>query len=322
MRRADFLRLCAVGLLAAVTAGCTPAPARVPLEARRILVPAAPGGGYDLTARTVARLLLESGLLPGPLEVFNVPGGGGVHGLARLTAESGADRLVLAMGLGVVGSAVAAAPHLDPADGTPLAKLFAEPGAILVAGDSDIADAAALFARWRDDPAAVRVGGGSTVGGPDHLFALTVARELGIPGDAMVFVPYSGGGDVVTGVLSGGVDVGFAGTGEVRPYLDSGALRALAVSAGDRLDGIAAPTLAETGVDVRFENWRGLLGPADMPDEERTRWIDALRRLQELPGWREALAAHGWRGAYLEGEEFRGFLRKQRAEVQRILAAD
>lgn len=320
MRRADFLRLCAVGLLTAATAGCTPAPARVPLGGRRILVPAAPGGGYDLTARTVAGLLLESDILPGPLEVFNLPGGGGVHGLSRLTAETGDDRLIMAMGLGVVGSAVASAPHLDPADATPLARLFAEPGAVLVPSGSPFADAAALFARWRESPGGIRVGGGSTVGGPDHLFAVTVARRLGIPADAMVFVPYSGGGDVVTGMLSGSVDVGFAGAGEVRPYLDSGALRALAVSAGDRLDGIPAPTLIEAGVDVRFENWRGLIGPADMPDDERERWLDALRRLQALPGWRDALVTHGWRDAYLEGEEFRGFLRDQRAEVQRILA--
>ena len=321
MRRADFLRLAGLAVVAATTAGCS-SPRdgeQIRLPARRILIPAAPGGGYDLTARSVAGILLESEFLDRPLEVLNVPGGGGVLGLSRLMAQRGDSDSILVMGLGIVGAAVASAPHLDPAEATPLARLSAEPGAILVHERSDIVDMSDLVERWRTQPSTVRVGGGSSVGGPDHLFAINVADSIGLATADVVFVPYSGGGDVLTGLVTGSVDVGFAGAGEMRPYLDAGDLRALAVSSRRPVDGILAPTLTDLGLDVEFENWRGFIGPPGMPEADRTAWTDVLRTLHETDEWKDVLRANLWRDAYLEDEEFRDFLTAERSSVQDIL---
>jgi putative tricarboxylic transport membrane protein len=73
------------------------------LRGLRFLVPNAPGGGYDVTARTAAKAF-EEAKLTGAIEVFNLPGAGGTVGLGRTVNESGDDRLVMSMGLGVVGS--------------------------------------------------------------------------------------------------------------------------------------------------------------------------------------------------------------------------
>ncbi|WP_226359408.1 tripartite tricarboxylate transporter substrate-binding protein [Pseudonocardia sp. ICBG601] len=150
-----------------------------PLSDLRILVPNPPGGGYDVTARSAAKVLSDNGIT-GPVEVFNLSGAGGIAGLGRIEGEAGNGRLLMSMGLGVVGATASRDTPLSLADTTPIARLTEESEIVVVPADSPYRDVRALLDAWHAAPGGLTVGGGSTVGGPDHLATMLLAEGAGI----------------------------------------------------------------------------------------------------------------------------------------------
>ena len=128
------------------------------------MVPNVAGGGYDVTARTVAAIAQRSGVVPERIPVFNLDGDGGAVALRRLVAERGNGELAMMMGLGVVGATVTS-PGSDPVTAaTPIARLIEEPQAVLVPAGSPHRGIGELVAAWRADPAGITIGGGSATG--------------------------------------------------------------------------------------------------------------------------------------------------------------
>ncbi|MDQ0752913.1 tripartite-type tricarboxylate transporter receptor subunit TctC [Streptomyces africanus] len=119
---------------------------------------------------------------------FDLPGAGGTVGLKRLADERGNGALALQMGLGVVGAAHAAGSRVTVTDTTPIARLVEESGAIVVRKDSPYRTIGALVDAWRADPGSIRVGGGSSVGGPDHLLPMRLAQTVGIDPRKVAYV--------------------------------------------------------------------------------------------------------------------------------------
>jgi putative tricarboxylic transport membrane protein len=288
------------------------------LRGLKFLVPNAPGGGYDVTARTAAKAF-EDAKLTGPIEVFNLPGAGGTVGLGRLVSERGNDKLVMSMGLGVVGSVHTNNSPSSLQDTTPIARLIEEPDIVVVAKDSPYRTVDDLVAAWRADPGNVPVGGGSSPGGPDHLAAMLFAKGIGLTPKSVNYVPFDGGGELLASVLGGKVAFGVSGVGESRDQIEAGELRVLAVTSGERMDGIDGPTLKESGVDVEFTNWRGIVAPPGISEVDRRRLTDLCTELQNTPQWRDALVRNGWTKAFQTGDEFGEFLARQNDQVADVL---
>ncbi|MET1074557.1 MAG: tripartite tricarboxylate transporter substrate-binding protein [Umezawaea sp.] len=284
----------------------------------RVLVPNAPGGGYDITARTAAKAMEDAGLLR-DAEVFNLPGAGGAVGLGRTVAERGNGDLVMSMGLGVVGSAYVDKAPSSPLDTTPVAKLIEEPGIVVVGTGSPYRNLAELVAAWRADPGAVPVGGGSSPGGPDHLAPMLMAKAIGIEPRAVDYVPFAGGGELLASVLGGKVAFGVSGIGEYLDQIEAGTLRVLAVTGAERVPGVDAPTLVESGVDVVFGNWRGIVAPPGISDVDRDRLVGLFTALHGTAQWREAVRRNGWTDAFVPGEEFGTFLEAESRRVAAVL---
>ena len=133
-----------------------------------MMVPNTPGSGYDLTARAAAKAM-EDAELARNIEVFNVPGAGGTVGLQRVVNEKGNGKLLMQMGLGVVGAAYTNNSEATLQDTTPIAKLIEEPEAVVVPIASPYQTLDQLVQAWKADPGSIPVGGGSSPGGPDHL---------------------------------------------------------------------------------------------------------------------------------------------------------
>ena len=288
------------------------------LRGLRVLVPNAPGGGYDITARTAAKAMEDAGIT-GAVEVFNLPGAGGTVGLGRTVNESGNDRLVMSMGLGVVGSVFTNSSPATLSDTTPIARLTQETEIVVVGADSPLRTFDDLVATWTADPGALPVGGGSSPGGPDHLAPMLMAEGLGIEPRAVNYVSYDGGGELLAAVLGGKVAFGVSGLGEYADQIEAGELRVLAVTAPQRVPGVDAPTLREAGVDVEFTNWRGIVAPPGLDDEGRAQLVAAFTALRGSPEWSDALARNGWQDAFLAGDEFGAFLRAENDRVAGVL---
>lgn len=289
------------------------------LYSLRMMVPNSPGGGYDLTARTAVKIMEDAGIT-GRVEVFNVIGESGAVAMARLMNEEGNDDLMMTMGLGVVGATYTDGPGIRASDATALAKLLEDPGAIVVPADSPFTNVDAFVAAWRADPSSVTIGGGSSPGGPDHLFAMELADVVEIAPTAVDYITHDGGGDLLAALVGGEVDVSLSSPGEFLAQIAAGQLRVLAVSSAAPVPGVDAPTLRETGIDLTFANWRGMLAPPGISEAARDSMIDMLTELHQTARWKAALTKYGWTDAFVTGAEFERFLAHQEERVSETLA--
>ncbi len=135
------------------------------------------------------------------------------------------------------------------------------------------------------------IGGGSAPGGPDHLFPMQLAAKVGIDPREVNYIEYDGGGPLTTALLGEKIDVGMSGLGEFEGQIEDGSLRVLAVSGAERLDTVDAPTLTESGVDLVFTNWRGVLAPPGITDEQRDYLVDLFTQMHDTDEWRERARA-------------------------------
>lgn len=284
----------------------------------RVMVPNSPGGGYDVTARTAAKVMEDTGLNH-HVEVFNLPGAGGTVGLGRLVSEQGNGKLAMSMGLGVVGSVYTNHSPVSLQDTTPIAKLVEEPNVVVVAKDSPYRDLEQLIDDWKAKPGHTPVGGGSSPGGPDHLAPMLMAEAIGLNPRDVNYVPFDGGGELLASVLGGKVAFGVSGIGEYRDQIEAGELRVLAVTSAERIPGIDAPTLQEAGVDVEFTNWRGVVAPPGLDEEDRRKLVSLFTQLNSTPEWKEALERNGWTEAFQPGEQFGRFLQQENERVANVL---
>lgn len=301
-----------------VLAGCSLAAPGDEHADLRLMVPNSPGGGYDTTARLAAQAMEQSGLTE-RVGVFNLQGASGAVGLARMAKERGNPDLIMMMGLGVVGAVVTTDPTAGLEDVTPIARLIDEPEIIVVPDDSAYGSLEDLLREWKRHPGAVRVGGGSAAGGPDHLATYLLADRLGIDVDEVSYTRYDGGGPLLAALLSGEVDVAVSGVAEYTEQIGDGPVRVLAVTSREELPRLRARTLREQGVDFSFANWRGLVAPPGLTPQQTERLRRLVRRLHASPEWRRTARAHGWSDAYLDGRAFGRFLVRQDRQVTRAL---
>ncbi|HEY0507019.1 MAG TPA: tripartite tricarboxylate transporter substrate binding protein [Blastococcus sp.] len=289
-----------------------------PISGLRFMVPNSPGSGYDTTARAVAQVL-EDGDLASGIEVFNLEGAGGTVGLQRLVNEDGNDKMLMQMGLGVVGASYTNKSEATLEDTTPIAKLIEESEAIVVPADSPYKTLDDLLTAWKADPGNVPVGGASNPGGPDHLTPMLLAQAVNLDPKTVNYVAYDGGGELLAAILGSQIAFGATGIGEVAEQAASGEVRILAVTSEKPVDGVDAPTLTDEGVDLVFTNWRGIVAPPGLDDAQTQTFIDLVTKMHDSDGWKKALADNGWADAFMTGDEFGSFLGDESKRVAGVL---
>ena len=279
-----------------------------------MMVPNSPGGGYDVTARTAVKITETAGIT-GRVQVFNVIGGGGSLAMTRLMNENGNPKLLMMMGLGVIGATLTN-NSARVTGATAIARLLEEQEGVMVPTNSPYRSVQELMTAWRAYPGQFEVGGGSLPGGPDHLLTMRVAAAEGIPADQVRYITHDGGGELLPALLGDEIDFAVSGVREYTEQIRSGQLRVLAVSGGTRLPDVDAPTLTESGIDVVFSNWRGVIAPPGITQDDRSAFIDDLARMRATPGWQAELQRNGWTDAYLPGDAFADFLVDQDRQVE------
>jgi putative tricarboxylic transport membrane protein len=288
-------------------------------DTARIMVPASAGGGWDGTARQTILALQQSGLFKDGTQFTNKGGAGGTIGLAEfIRTGKGDDNALMFMGAIMVSSIITSKSPVS-LDGTiPLARLTNEYDAVAVPMSSEIRTPADLVEALRKNPGALAVGGGS-LGGVDHVALALIAREAGVAAGKLNYIPFPGGGDVVTAVAGGKVKAAISGASELKPLADAGRLRIIAVTGPERLKGIDAPTLKEAGIDVVIGNWRGVVGSPGMSEAAHAAWLERFDKLAAGEVWKQTLERQGWEDAYLSGDAFVAFLTAEKSRWKAIL---
>jgi putative tricarboxylic transport membrane protein len=312
------LRLAAAIAALATVLAFDSASAQPPLDELRIIAPAAPGGGWDQTARAMQQALQRAGLVRiAPVE--NVPGAAGTIGLARfIGAEAGRRDVVLVSGLIMLGGIVTHRAPVTLHDVTPLARLTGEYEVIAVPAASPFRTLRDLLDAFVARPESISWGGGSA-GGSDQILAGLVADAVGVPPARVNYIAFSGGGESMAAILGGQVSVGINGLAEFAPQIEAGTLRALAISSAERLPGVDVPTLREQGLPIEFENWRSLAAPPGLAAADRARLDSLIAAMVASTPWRETLARYRWLDRYLAGDAFTKFAAAEESRVKNVL---
>jgi putative tricarboxylic transport membrane protein len=318
-------------------AGCRPAEAPEPttgqqatlrtatrVEAKRghvhFLIPGAPGGGWDGTARGVGEALVRSGLVPSA-SYENLSGGGGGRALAHFiaTAERQQDTLLVSSTPIVIATLRGRLPR-SWRDLTPVASVIGDYMTFAVRDDSPILTWADATDRFRRDPASAAVAGGSVLGGLDHLVTSLALEAAGADPLELRYVPYDTGGKARAALFAGETPLLATGVGEILDARGGGLVRLLGVTARRRLpEAPDVPTLAELGADVEFVNWRGFFAPPGLPRERVEAWAGLLEAMLATPEWEAVRRRNGWVEIFRAGSDFESFLIEQEGELAQLM---
>ena len=303
----------ALALCAAIAA--TPAFAQMDLK---IMAPAAPGGGWDQTARAMQQALTAEKLVKS-VQVTNVAGAGGSVGLAQfVNGAKGDGNQLMVNGFVMVGALLMNKSPVTLEQTTPIARLTEETQVIVVPASSPIKNAKDLAVAVKENVAKVTWAGGSA-GGVDQITAALFAGAIGADAAKVNYVPFSGGGESLAAILGARVTAGISGWGEYEGQVKSGKLRAIGVTSAQRLPGVDVPTFKEQGVNLVIANWRSVVAPPGITADQKAALIALIDKLVKSPAWAEVLKQKGWDNAYISGDAFAAFLKQETARVSGVL---
>ncbi|WP_018922106.1 tripartite tricarboxylate transporter substrate binding protein [Salsuginibacillus kocurii] len=278
------------------------------------IAPADAGGGWDTLIRTTAQVIENEDLAPVNFAPQNVPGSGGAVAWAEIAGHAGEDQPLFAASPPIILVPLTETSEYDHTDFTPVANLITDYSIVLVDPESEFESINDVFEAIEEDPGAVSVGGGSAAGSMDHIAFAGAAAEYGVDAADVNYVPFSGGGEAMTNLLGGHVDVVVTGVGESTGQVESGELQPLAYSAEESIDGLdeaGAETFVDAGIDYTFDIWRGIMGPPDMSEEAVAYYEEMYADMIETDEWEEQAEDLGWIDNYQPSEEFDVFLDEQ-----------
>ncbi|WP_099824802.1 Bug family tripartite tricarboxylate transporter substrate binding protein [Oceaniglobus indicus] len=305
-------------MLAAVTLAVAPFAVQaqdfIP-ENPECIAPANPGGGWDFTCRQVGKSLQDEGIINSTMQVVNLSGGGGGVAFAEVVNKRADDNDLIVAASSATATRLAqnAFPGNTMDQVRWLGSIGADYGVIAVAADSEYADLPALMAKMKEDPKAISIGGGSAVGGWDHLKVLIAAQKAGIEDVRGVkYIAFAGGGEAVTQLLAGSLQAFTGDLSEAKGFVESGDIKVLAVLAPERLEGEFAdiPTAREQGIDAIGANWRGFYAGGDMSDAAYDYWVNAIGTLYASDAWKTVMENNGLAPLDLQGAEFEAFVQE------------
>lgn len=289
-----------------------------PTKNIELVAPATPGGGWDLTARSIQNILQEEGLIEQPINVSNKPGGGGEVGWKYLESKD-AHTLAINSSL-LITNHLLGNSELTYENFTPIAILSTEWISVAVPAGSEIKDIKEVMNQLKEDPASLKIGVAPSLGNNDHLAFVQAAQTFGVDATKLEFLVYESGGDVVTALAGGHVDVATMAVSEAKPLHEGGKIDMLVVSSEERIEGLEdVPTWQESGVDMVFPHWRGIMGPPDMTEEEIAFWDETIGKMVETDAWKEVLKNNEWESFYKDSAETTRFLQEQTTQYTNLL---
>jgi len=288
----------------------------------RIIVPYAPGGPIDVTARVLAERVKDS---LGPVIIENKPGAGGNIG-ADQVAKAAPDGLT-------IGIAATATHAVNPwlysrmpfdalRDFSPITQIVRVPNVLVINADTarrlKINTLADMVAYAKAHPAKLNFGSGGS-GSAGHLAGEMFKAQAGI---YALHIPYNGGNPAQLALLAGEVDFNFDNLATAAPNIRSGKLKALAVTTAQRSPLLPeVPAVAETYKGFSIDTWWGLVAPAHTPKEVITRLNQAFVAALNSPETKTRFAGLMAEPVPTSPEQFGAFMKGELAKYEKVVKA-
>lgn len=284
------------------------------------LIPGGANGGWDKTARNVGKALIQSNLLT-TASYENMSGSGGGKALSYLIETAQTQKSTL-----MVNSTPIVIRSLQKSfsksfkDLTLVAAIIADYQVLVVNKDS-------LYKRWEDvllyskkNSQKIKVGGGSSRGGMDHLVAIQIFKSAGTPIKNIRYISHDAGGEALSSLLKGDIDILSTGLGEVLEEHKKGNVQIIGVSSKHPIkEDLSIPTFKSLGVDVAFANWRGFFGAPNLEESRVIAIQSMLKKMLLTPQWDKIKTKNGWNNLYKEGKEFESFLKEQENSIGSVI---
>ena len=294
------------------------------IERPECIAPAQPGGGFDLTCR-IAQKGLE-GVIANPIQVTFMPGGIGAVAINLFnTTRTDDPNAIVAFSSGsLLNMATGKYGEWNEDDVRFTATAGTDYGAVIVRADSEYKTLADLMAALKQDVGSVVLGAGGSVGSQDWMKAALLVRAENLDPRQMRYVAFDGGGDAMSGLLGGSIQVYTGDVGEMISQLDAGTVRILAVMSKERLPEPFAeiPTTAELGYpDAEWAILRGYYMGKNVSDEAYNAWVDAFKQAYGTEKWQETVKAQGLQDYSVAGEDLHKDV-LERVERMRAIAQE
>jgi putative tricarboxylic transport membrane protein len=311
------------GLVLAVLATCRLA-ARAdwhPEHNVDLVAGAGPGGGIDLTARLLQKIMYDRKLVSVPVSVVNKPGGGGAVAWSYLGQHAGEGELLAITVPGILTNHITGKSPVSYKDVTPLVQLLSDYVVWTVRTDSPLKTGKDMIERLKADPGSVSIAVGIGLGTPNHMASVMAAKAGGVDIKKLRFVVLKSSGESVAAALGGHVDVVASSPLSAAKLVEAGKLRPIATSSPVRQGApyANAPTWKEMGIDVTLANWRGIIGPKGMKPEQIRYWENVFAAVTQSDEWKAAVKKNLWRGTFMKSDESRAFLDEQDGKLREVL---
>lgn len=280
-----------------------------PTREVEFVIPYGLGGGADLLARTLIKIIQEEKLVPASIVAVNKPGGGSAAGVGYVVAAKHGDPHTLVL----INPQTQITPlRVKDARGwrdlTPVINFMLDDYLLMVRKDSPYKTAAELVtAAKQKGPRAVSVGSAGTA---DDMSIAVFEAATGIK---LNIVRFNSGGEILTALLGGHVDVASGNPLEFMGQIEAGAVRPVGVFRPSRFDAFPnVPTLKEQGIETTpFQMWRGVAMPKGAPAEAVAYWQGIMGKVAQTKAFKDYITSNVATLHVLPGRDFAGFLEQQ-----------
>jgi putative tricarboxylic transport membrane protein len=307
--------LCAIAATLAVPAHAAEFTPTRPLE---IVVHGGPGSGNDLLARAVAAMIDQGKLSPVRAQVLNKPGGGSTNASSYLLGKKGDPNTIgIFTSVWIIDPLLQREATTQLTDLTPIARLIFEPALITVRADSPFKTVKDFIEAARQRPGQLKQSGGNASSRESILRHQLSAAT----GTRWAFVSFASGGERMSALLGGHVDLLILDPSEATELIRSGRIRALAQIADQRIAAFAdLPTLKEAGYDIpTFQQTRGIVAPPGISPEVIAYYDQLVVKLTQLPAWKTYVDDNRFISAVTSSAETKPFIAAYENQLRALL---
>ena len=314
--KCSCLILAAVGI--ALSAGNALGAGKYPERPITFVIQSSAGGGSDIFARTISSAIEKDKMLPQPIVVENKPGGSGAIAYAYVAGKKKDPHYLLTATPSFLTTPLQGLTPVGLKDFTPIANFSFDQFMLMVNVNSRFKSVQEVVAAAKANPKKVTIGG-TQLGGSDSLAAYQIEKAAGVQFN---YITFNGGGEVNAALLGGHVDLASSNPGEALELYKAGKVRILGVLAEKRLKlAPEVPTMKEQGLDAVFVQNRGIVAPADIPQDARKVLEEVFFKYTQTPTFHKYCEANMLTEAWMDGAAFGKWLDQENAKYAVVLKA-
>ncbi len=285
-----------------------------PTDTLNIVVAFSAGGVNDTMSRLLAELLQENDLYSEDIVVENLEGGSGARGWGELFSHEGDPYYMSTTSGSFIATPLQADTPWTPTDFTPIALVATDEAALFVPGDAPYDTLEEFIAAAKEDPPTIAGVGAAQL---DFIAPTLVADQAGFEFE---YVAHDGTPEAINSLLSGSTDALVRAPGPVLGLLESGDVKALALSGSEPLAALPdVPLFEDLGYDITVSQPRAIVMPPGIEQPIVDFWIDAVEQVVEMPEWTAYLDENAQTENVLYGEDVTAYLEEVSANYEAVL---